>query len=189
MAGIALVFNLALNLLLIPLYQQVGAALVTSLTELLLMIVSLILIPRSLWPLGSTKVGLKALLAGLVMGVAVWFMQHSSILAILPVAALVYFSVATLLGTIPRDDVRALYTSIRYKAGHTTVGVEQETAAYERFAIITEIEDDNDTTIILKAIRPTKEKKTRDLPWVEDDDDATVVLKAVHPTKRGKQVT
>lgn len=125
MAAIALVFNLGLNLLLIPLYQHVGAALVTSLTELLLTIAGLLFVPRSLWPLGSVKVGLKALLAGLVMGLVVWFMQQYSLLAILPVAALVYFGTATLLGTIPRDDVRALYTSIRQKTRHTRYGVGQ----------------------------------------------------------------
>ena len=116
MAGIALVVNLGLNLLLIPIYQHVGAALVTSLTELLLTIFSLIFVPRSLWPLGSLKVGLKALLAGLAMGLVIWFMQQYSFLAILPASALVYFGTATLLGTIPREDVRALYTSIRHKA-------------------------------------------------------------------------
>ena len=121
MAGIALLFNLGLNLLLIPLFQQVGAAIVTSLTELLLMIIALMFIPRSLWPIGSVKVGFKSILAGLVMGLVVWFQQEKTLLAILPVAALVYFGTATLLGTIPRDDVRAFCNSI------PLFGIEEET--------------------------------------------------------------
>jgi O-antigen/teichoic acid export membrane protein len=127
MAAIALVFNLGLNLLLIPLYQHIAAATMTSLTELLLMIIALKFIPRSLWPLGSIKVGLKALLAGVVMALPVWFMQYQNytLLAILPVAAFVYFGTATLLGTIPRDDMRAFYTSIRHKTGHAKDGVDQ----------------------------------------------------------------
>ncbi len=124
MAGIALVFNLGLNLLLIPFYQQVGAALVTSLTELLLLIFSMIFIPRALWPLKSLKVGAKALLAGLVMALAIWFTRQYSLLIIVPAAALVYFGVATLLGTIPRDDMRALYLSIRHKAGRSKTAAE-----------------------------------------------------------------
>jgi O-antigen/teichoic acid export membrane protein len=126
MAAIALVFNLMLNLLLIPLYQQYGAAFVTSLTELLLMALALVFLPRYLWPTGSIKVGLKALLAALIMGVVIWFMQQHgfTLLPILPVAALCYFAGATLLGTIPREDVRALYTSIRHKAGRTQTSTE-----------------------------------------------------------------
>jgi O-antigen/teichoic acid export membrane protein len=127
MAAIALVFNLGFNLVLIPLYQHVGAAAMTSLTELLLTIISLSFIPRSLWPVGSVKVGLKALLASLLMALPVWFLQQMdySLLVILPVAAVVYFGVATLLGTIPREDMRAFYSSIRHKAGRGKAGVDQ----------------------------------------------------------------
>ena len=119
MAGVALVFNLGLNLILIPRYLHVGAAIVTSLTELLLTIFSLLFIPRSLWPTASLKVAAKALLASVVMGVVIWLMRSYSLLAILPVAMIVYFSIAMLLGTIPREDVRALYTSVRHKAART----------------------------------------------------------------------
>ena len=85
------------------------------------MIIALMFIPRSLWPIGSVKVGFKSILAGLVMGLVVWFQQEKTLLAILPVAAIVYFGTATLLGTIPRDDVRAFCNSI------PLFGIEQET--------------------------------------------------------------
>ncbi len=42
---VALIFNLGLNLILIPLYQQVGAAVVTSLTELLILCIQVMYIP------------------------------------------------------------------------------------------------------------------------------------------------
>lgn len=119
MAGVALVFNVGLNVILIPRYLHVGAAIVTSLTELLLTIFSLLFIPRSLWPSASLKVAAKALLASVIMGVVIWLMRSYSLLAILPVAMIVYFSVAMLLGTIPREDIRALYTSVRHKAART----------------------------------------------------------------------
>ncbi len=138
MAGIALVFNLGLNLLLIPSYQQVGAAFVTSLTELLLLIFSMVFIPRALWPLNSLKVGAKALLACVAMAVAVWFTRQYSLLIIVPVAALVYFAVATLLGTIPRDDMKALYLSVRRKAGHSNAAVEQTETTHEEVPFLTD---------------------------------------------------
>ena len=73
LAAVALVFNLGLNLLLIPRYQQVGAAVVTSLTELLLLCVSVVLVPRRLLPLRSLKVGAKAIIASGVMAIAIQF--------------------------------------------------------------------------------------------------------------------
>jgi O-antigen/teichoic acid export membrane protein len=115
MAAIALVFNLGLNLILIPRYYQVGAAAVTTLTELLLISLAVFFTPRSLLPLGSIRVGTKALAASLVMAMVIWLMRFLDLLLILPAAMGVYFTTAMLLATIPRDDIRALYGSIRNK--------------------------------------------------------------------------
>jgi len=115
MAAIALVFNLGLNLILIPIYQDVGAAIATSLTELLLAGIAIVFIPRHLLPLGSLRVGVKSLVASLVMAVAILLLSTFQILVILPVAMLVYFGTAILLRTIPREDIQELYRAIRLK--------------------------------------------------------------------------
>jgi O-antigen/teichoic acid export membrane protein len=115
MAGAALVFNLGLNLLLIPLYREVGAAIVTSLTELLLLGISATIIPRRLLPTSSILVSLKALAASLVMGVVAFFLKSLPVLVILPIATLEYFIVATALRTIPLKDMQALYLAARNK--------------------------------------------------------------------------
>src|SRR5579875_2799878 len=117
MAGIALVFNLGLNLILIPIYQHVGAAIVTSLTELLLLCIGLIFVPNRLLPFKSIRVAVKALAASLVMAAAVFFVQtHTyNIFVILSVGMVVYFGVAMSLGTIPREDLRALLYSVRHR--------------------------------------------------------------------------
>jgi O-antigen/teichoic acid export membrane protein len=134
MAAIALVFNLGLNLFLIPKYQQVGAAIVTSLTELLLISLAIIFTPRSLLPLGSIRVGVKALVASLVMALVVWIMRGYGLILILPVAMAVYFTAATVFGTIPRDDLKALYGSIRNKRRQASSDAqpEEESQAEER---------------------------------------------------------
>jgi len=116
MAAIALVFNLGLNLILIPVYQQVGAAVVTSLSELLLAGIAIVFIPKHLLPLGSLRVGVKSLVASLVMAVAILLLSAFQILLILPMPMLVYFVTATLLRTIPREDIQELYRTIRLKA-------------------------------------------------------------------------
>jgi len=116
MAAAALVFNLGLNLLLIPRYQQIGAAAVTSLTELLLLGIGLAFIPRRLLPIGSLRTGLKALLASLVMALAIYPLGTFNIFLILSVALVVYLVAATLLGAIPREDMRALAHAVRNKS-------------------------------------------------------------------------
>ena len=113
MAGIALVFNLSLNLFLIPRYQQVGAAVVTSLTELLLLCISASFVPRYLLPTGSLKVGGKVLIAALFMALAAFFLRTLSIFMIVPIVMLVYGGIATLLRTITREDAHKLYNAIR----------------------------------------------------------------------------
>jgi len=113
MAALALVFNLGLNFVLIPLYQEVGAALMTSLTELLLLIIALFFLPRSLFSADSLKVGAKAVLATLIMCLAVYPLRAFSILLILPIAGLVYAGATILLKTIPRDEMQMLLQAVR----------------------------------------------------------------------------
>jgi len=82
---------------------------------LLLMGLAIMFTPRSLFPLGSIRVGVKALIASLVMALIIWIMRGSGLVIMLPVAMAVYFTTASLLGTIPRDDLKALYNSMREK--------------------------------------------------------------------------
>jgi O-antigen/teichoic acid export membrane protein len=116
MAGIALVFNVGLNFILIPMYQHVGAAAVTSLTEFLLMCLALVFVPRALRPVGSVKVGIKALAASAVMALVIWVTRQMDLFVILSLAAVTYFAASALFGTIPREDMQVLYSSIRNKA-------------------------------------------------------------------------
>ncbi len=116
MAGIALLFNLGLNLILIPQYYHVGAAIATTATELLLLGLSLLFIPRSLQPTRSLLVGLKLLLSCGAMALVTIPLQQLNILIILPTAAVVYLISVFLLGAIPREDIQALYKAVRKKA-------------------------------------------------------------------------
>ncbi|HJT55484.1 MAG TPA: polysaccharide biosynthesis C-terminal domain-containing protein, partial [Ktedonobacteraceae bacterium] len=128
-AAIALVFNLALNLILIPRLEQNGAALVTSLTELLLFCLSVAFVSRHLLPFGSLRVALKVTVASLVMAVAIFVLRTFNIFVILAVAMPVYVIGTALLGTIPREDMQALYMAIRRKTqGAVALVVEEQEA-------------------------------------------------------------
>lgn len=141
MAAAALVFNLELNFIMIPLFQHIGAAVVTSLTELLLLCIGVAFVPRRLLPFGSLRVGAKAIIASLVMCLVILALRNFNIFLLLPVALLVYLGAATLLGTVPREDVKALYSSIRHKAQQTLpeipipqLEVEQDLQADEKLS-------------------------------------------------------
>src|SRR5216683_6936422 len=118
-SAIALVFNLGLNLILILLYQHIGAAIASSLTEVLICCILVFFIPRHLLPFGSLRVALKALIASLVMALAILLLHTLHIFVILPIAMLVYVGVSVLLGVIPREDYQAIYRAIRQKAQPT----------------------------------------------------------------------
>jgi O-antigen/teichoic acid export membrane protein/acetyltransferase-like isoleucine patch superfamily enzyme len=111
-AGTALLFNVGGNLLLIPRLGGVGAAIMTSLTELLLMSLALAMLPRHLLPVRSLVTSVKAVGASLGMALVVFAMSRAPILVIVPVAGIVYMVGATLLATIPRGDLAALYMAI-----------------------------------------------------------------------------
>ncbi len=119
-SAIALVFNLGLNLILILLYQHIGAAIASSLTEMLICCIFIFFIPRSLLPFGSLRVALKALIASLVMALAILPLRTLHIFVILSVAMLVYVGVSVLIGVIPREDYLAVYRAIRQKAQPTS---------------------------------------------------------------------
>lgn len=133
MAAIALIFNLALNLILIPRLAQIGAALVTSLTELLLLCLSVAFVSRHLLPFGSLRVALKVAVASLVMAVAIFVLQRFNIFVILAVAMPVYIIGTALLGTIPREDMQALYMAVRRKTQGAVALVIDEQEAEQPF--------------------------------------------------------
>jgi len=119
-SAIALVFNLGLNLILIRLYQHIGAAIASTLTELLVFCIFVAFIPRHLLPFGSLRVALKAVIASLVMALAILPLYTLHIFVILPIAMLVYLGASMLLGTIPREDYQTVYRAIRQKAQLTS---------------------------------------------------------------------
>jgi O-antigen/teichoic acid export membrane protein len=134
-AGISMVFNIGLNLTFIPFYGHVAAAAATSLTELLIFIITLQMLPKQLRPWRCLSTCLKSFLASLVMALAIWLTQTYGILiwpfqtinllVILPIAILAYFGPALLLRTIPREDFDALLQAFRRK-GEPTPNQSQE---------------------------------------------------------------
>lgn len=163
-ASIALVFNLALNFILIPRIQHVGAALTTSLTELLLVCVSICFVPRGVLSFNSLVVASKALLASLAMALVLWLLRYTSIYLLIPIGAVTYLVAAFIIRTIPPEDLRILLAAVRNKAGHSS---ESNTLPAEE--LVAELEE---TTLprIAAITRPLRSHaQNESTPLTEDE--------------------
>jgi O-antigen/teichoic acid export membrane protein len=115
----AAILNPAVNLLAIPLTQRafgngaIGAAAVTTLTEVFMMVVGLRLLPRGVFDRTDLDRVARIVLAGLMMAGAVWVARDLPIVVTVIVGAVSYFTTAAALGQLTRSDATEL---IRYVA-------------------------------------------------------------------------
>ncbi|HET6345804.1 MAG TPA: oligosaccharide flippase family protein, partial [Myxococcota bacterium] len=116
MTGVAAaVLNPLANLIAIPVTQNlydngaIGAALVTVLTEALMLAVGLRLVPRHVFD-GATLDGvLRCLLAGAVMMAAVWLSRDLPLVIPVAIGAVTYGGACLVLGAVSVDDLRQMY--------------------------------------------------------------------------------
>jgi O-antigen/teichoic acid export membrane protein len=107
-AAWSLVANLALNLTLIPLYGYQGASWATVATELVLAIAGWILVARHVGRVPVLRLSWRVLLAGLVMGAAVYPLSGvTGFAVVIPIAvgAIVYGAAVLLLRAVTRDEI------------------------------------------------------------------------------------
>ncbi len=117
-AAAALVFNVILNLTLIPRFAEIGSAWATTLTEALLLVVGVMLIDRALIPARLWTVAGKVAVAALVMGLVAHALATNGILlhalgaysifVIVPVAAAIYVTAIVILRTLPPEEMAQL---------------------------------------------------------------------------------
>lgn len=108
MAGVLAVLNPLANVVAIPLFQQNGAALIQSATEVVVLVWVLVLTPKDLRGAARPKVVVKVLLAATPAAACLWLLRDLSFLIGVPLAAVVYATAAVALGTVPASDVRAV---------------------------------------------------------------------------------
>jgi O-antigen/teichoic acid export membrane protein len=111
-AGLALVVNLSLNLILIPLFQHVGAASTTAITEGFIMIYLLVVMPRDLLARSTLAVLIKAGIASAAMAVALTALRGQSLGLLIPVGAAVYALVGIVLRMVPAEDFRMVGSAL-----------------------------------------------------------------------------
>lgn len=111
--GIAVVVNIGLNLILIPIYGYLAAATTTVITEAAFSVVGLAFIARRGHHLPWLRLTWRTLAAGLVMGVALFPAASSSILLAAPYGLLVYAAGLFVLKAVDREEVDLLLRGLR----------------------------------------------------------------------------
>ena len=102
--GIGAGANTILNLLLIPKFSLIGAATATVITQLVCFMVGYYIVCRGLETQPLTKIILRPLVASLLMGAFVFYLQGLNIVLLIFSAAVLYFIVLYLLKGFSRED-------------------------------------------------------------------------------------
>jgi O-antigen/teichoic acid export membrane protein len=106
--AVGALFNIAANLLLIPYYSFVGAAITTVLSELVLMAPFFYAVHKHLGSVPLLSLSLRPAVAAGIMGLVVWRLHGHNLLLVVPVGALVYFLGLLALRTFDAQDVAVL---------------------------------------------------------------------------------
>jgi O-antigen/teichoic acid export membrane protein len=109
MAAFLAVLNPIANILAVPILRQDGAALVTSLTELIVLVWVLALTPKDLRGAANPATVVRILAGATPAAVCLWALRDVLFIGI-PLAGVVYLSTLLALGVVPVRDLRALPT-------------------------------------------------------------------------------
>lgn len=99
-------FNVALNLLLIPLFSFVGASIATVLSEMLLYGLFIFFINRYYGFINVNKVLLKPLLGSLAMASVIFIIRDFNLILVILTGVIIYFSLLVILKTFNEEDLK-----------------------------------------------------------------------------------
>ena len=113
------IFNLASNLALIPLFGIIGAAITTTFSYGIMMLMGLLDIKKFITVRFPTKIWIKTLIAGLIFTVITWLLKKVFMLNVLVEAAIVlaiagisYIALLFLLKVVDMEEIRNLHARI-----------------------------------------------------------------------------
>jgi len=105
----AAVFNVVVNLWVIPRYSFVGATLTTILTEMCFFGALYVLLSRRVSRPIAWQLALKPGIAGAGMALSVWLLRGLGLLPLVVLSALVYLGLLLALGVLSREEWRLLW--------------------------------------------------------------------------------
>lgn len=113
--GFNLLFNLAMNLLLIPKFGFVAAAVITLASETVQLIGYTFVVKRKILDFPYFRSFVKPILAAAIMGVVIWFFNALNMWLLIGLGGLVYFVVLLAIRFFKAHDWELLKASISFK--------------------------------------------------------------------------
>jgi O-antigen/teichoic acid export membrane protein len=113
MAAVAAVLNPLANLIAIPLFRENGAALTTSLTELLILVWLVRLMPRDLLGAANVRVATRALLAAVATAILLLPASGLELVVSMPLALAVFGGLAVMFRAVSATELLALRALVR----------------------------------------------------------------------------
>jgi len=104
-AGCTALINVVLNLVLIPKYSYIGAAIATITTEIFLLTSYIYLNYRHLSQIPINNVVVKSILACGVMGLFIYQFQYINLFLLISISILIYFAILFLIKGFTKDDI------------------------------------------------------------------------------------
>lgn len=114
-AGVGAALNVALNLLLIPRFSLIGAAIATVITEFYFFIAATYALSKAQYKLDFAKIIVKPLLATLVMGGFIYHFSQATLFMLIPASAVIYFLILYVTKYISTEDIALVKQTLRTK--------------------------------------------------------------------------
>jgi peptidoglycan biosynthesis protein MviN/MurJ (putative lipid II flippase) len=102
-----------LNLVVIPIWQHVGAALATVISELVIGLAFIALLPKWLLPRSSLLVAAKAALAAGVMSLSILLAANAPLPIVILLGGIVYVVLVVAMRAVPNEDLAVLRQAMR----------------------------------------------------------------------------
>jgi len=99
------ILNVVLNLVLIPRYGYVGASLVNVITSLIAFVPLFIFLSRLVCKISIPRLIFRPVIASGLMALFLFFFSGLSLWLLIPLAAIIYFGILTLLRTFSKEDL------------------------------------------------------------------------------------
>ncbi len=110
---LCVVFNVGMNLILIPRLSYIGSSITAVGTELLLFVLCFLVISRVLGLIPLHKIIIKPVIAGVAMGLSIFVIRGMPLFIIIPAGMVVYFIFLKLLKILDKDDYEILKSLFR----------------------------------------------------------------------------
>jgi len=106
--GFGAVFNILLNLLLIPKYSLIGAGIATVLTELLVFISMHYFASKYVYKINLLRVMAKPILAGAIMGIFIFYFRNINLLLLIISSIIIYFGILFAIKGIKKEEINLI---------------------------------------------------------------------------------